>query len=1279
MDKRRILIVDDLEMNRVMLKKEFMDTYDVKEASDGNSALEVLERFSVDLVITDIFMDGMDGYELIRSIRKQKETKKLPIIAITENDKASHERAILAGADDFLSRPFYKESVREMIEKILTRRRNSYQLINMEYLLNTIPGGVIVYKLEEQGVKMNYVSQGVADLFGITLEEFYVLTQKVPFAGIYESDTERVKEAFEHSRVTGEDLDVTYRIYYRHERFVWIRMQGRIVGEEDGCPLLHAIFLNESKETELYTNILDEAKVIVFVIDEETHEILYENRIAKEWNRNRSFPPREETTEKLKKKEYEVTEFELGQETYRLICKKINWNSRAAIIQYIEDITKDRQNQIYAEEAEESMRKTIANLSVGIIVYQLCENKRWRIVEISPLMCQLVGVSPEKVIGLEGEDMLQLVHKEDLGNIHKVEKRLLNPQNEIIEIFRNYNAKEQEYKWLYMRGRSAVEANGSLLAYMTYSDITDQMVLDEKLSESEQSLKAAVENNHLFYWEVDLSTSAVKCDERFSAMYGIGQEGQNYPEFFLSGNYILEEDKETYRQNVIQAMKHCENTSFECRCRNTKTGKYDWCRINLTVLVDKNHVPVRLVGTSQDISDEKDTEQRYLEEVEYQKGIMNNLIGSCRMNLTQNKLDDFWIGDQINEAAINQNLNDFQSRIEFTLKEIHLSAEDYKQFTNTELIEKYNEGIRSIEKTFLARKKNDESVCWINTRIKLLASPISSDILAFFYTRDVTGDVMSRMISEMVTKNYYEVAGYIELSNRHFHIDAYNWKADIPKAAFPDYDTALNQFIQKRVSKEEQEEVTKAQSLDYVIHQLESQKIYSSQYRYLDNKGVKHVKETQFFYGEESKDFIIVSRRDITDIIIESERKHEELEKALAEAKRANIAKSDFLSRMSHDMRTPMNAIIGLTTLMLDEDKIPEEIRDSLEKIRTSSDFLLGLVNDVLDMAKIEEGSITLHKEEYDYGEFIDSFISMFETQCKEKGIHLNIERPSKNYTIYGDKLRINQIFFNMMSNAVKFTPKGGEIRYWTENLGIANSMLTSDFIIEDTGVGMSKEFQKYMFEPFVQEDHSITTNYQGSGLGLSIAKILTERMGGTLQIESEPGKGTRATIHLPFEVKGESTTPQANEDEKQQGNVIKNAKDQEPINVLAEKRILLVEDHPLNAEIAKRLLEKKQILVEHAINGELAVDDFRNSSIHYYDAILMDIRMPVMDGITATRMIRQMDREDAKEVPIIAMTANAYEEDIQKTKEAGMNEHLSKPVDPQLLFDTLERFITGQ
>ena len=524
------------------------------------------------------------------------------------------------------------------------------------------------------------------------------------------------------------------------------------------------------------------------------------------------------------------------------------------------------------------------------------------------------------------------------------------------------------------------------------------------------------------------------------------------------------------------------------------------------------------------------------------------------------------------------------------------------------------------------------------------------------------------------------------------------------------------------------------------------------------------------------------------------------LSDALATANEANKAKTVFLSNMSHEIRTPMNAIIGLDTIALNDPETPQKTREYLEKIGASAEHLLGLINDILDMSRIESGRMVLKNEEFSFSKLLEHINTMFSGQCTEKGLEYqcHINGQVDDYYI-GDNMKLRQVFINILGNAVKFTPAGGAITFTAERVAQFDGKSTLRFVIQDTGIGMSKAFLPHIFDTFAQEDSSATNKYGSSGLGMAITKNIVEMMNGHIQVESEKGKGTTFTVtvtllddprsaeeiddreirphemcvlvvdddpvacehaKLVLEKAGIAAEIAASGAEavdmvtlrharrtpynlilvdwqmpemdgveatrrirKIVGNesaiiiltayrwddvleealaagvdsfipkplfaatVLEEFKDalkrkgltanrQQKKADLKGRRVLLAEDVAVNAEIMMMVLQMREIQADLAENGRIAVDAFAAHPAGYYDAILMDMRMPEMDGLQATQTIRAMDRPDAKSIPIIALTANAFDEDVQRSLQAGLNAHLTKPVQPENLFETLENLI---
>ena len=523
------------------------------------------------------------------------------------------------------------------------------------------------------------------------------------------------------------------------------------------------------------------------------------------------------------------------------------------------------------------------------------------------------------------------------------------------------------------------------------------------------------------------------------------------------------------------------------------------------------------------------------------------------------------------------------------------------------------------------------------------------------------------------------------------------------------------------------------------------------------------------------------------------------LSEALAVAEEANKAKTVFLSNMSHEIRTPMNAIIGLDNIALNDPETPEKTREYLEKIGESAKHLLTIINDILDMSRIESGRMTLTPEEFSFPKLLEQVNAIFSSQCREKGLNYDCRIVGQVDDYYiGDNTKLRQVLINILSNAVKFTPEGGSINLTAEKTAAFDGKSTLKFVISDTGIGMSKEYLPRLFDTFSQEDSGASNKYGSSGLGMAITKSIVEMMNGQILVESEKGVGTTFTVVVTLNDSDRTGMEMADLPRPEEMTVLvvdddpvacENAKvvlgqagintetaasgqkavemvrlrhaRREPYNLilvdwqmpemdgvettrqiramvghesaiiiltaynwddvleeaieagvdsfiakplfatnvmgefrtalerkgldgneekhkaeLAGRRILLAEDMLVNAEIMKMVLEMREMQVDHAENGRVALEKFSGSPEGYYSAILMDMRMPEMDGLTATREIRALDREDAKEIPIIALTANAFDEDVQRSLQAGLNAHLSKPVEPDLLFETLESLI---
>lgn len=402
--------------------------------------------------------------------------------------------------------------------------------------------------------------------------------------------------------------------------------------------------------------------------------------------------------------------------------------------------------------------------------------------------------------------------------------------------------------------------------------------------------------------------------------------------------------------------------------------------------------------------------------------------------------------------------------------------------------------------------------------------------------------------------------------------------------------------------------------------------------------------------------------QDITEIMVTRKKQEQAIMDLLERVRRANSAKSEFLSHMSHDLRTPINGILGMLTIMEKCQDDPVRQLECQKKIRVSTGHLLSLVNDVLQISKLESGSSAVIEEPFDLHDILDDCFMILSPQAEEEGIHLVLEEADLQHSrLLGNPLHLKQILMNVTDNALKYNRPQGSIFVQVKEIFCQNGTASYRFVIEDTGIGIGEDFKKHIFEPFTQEHQGARTNYNGIGLGMSIVKKLVDQMNGSIEVNSQIGKGSVVQIILPLRVDEAWSAQPVDEERNLRSNIV-------------GMRVLLVEDNEINCEIVEFMLKDAGAEVVTANNGKAAVDAFTASAPGTFDCVIMDLMMPIMSGYEATRVIRSLDRPDAAVVPIIALSANAFDEDIAMAKDAGMNEHLAKPIDIQKIFKVMSR-----
>lgn len=480
-----------------------------------------------------------------------------------------------------------------------------------------------------------------------------------------------------------------------------------------------------------------------------------------------------------------------------------------------------------------------------------------------------------------------------------------------------------------------------------------------------------------------------------------------------------------------------------------------------------------------------------------------------------------------------------------------------------------------------------------------------------------------------------------------------------------DFDAAVLAYSQTIIAEKDRETFRYYLNRERLLECLkEKQDFFTMRFHCVDDDGKEFCVEAYAVIADVNVNpyGVVIGLRNVEELVQREHEQMQELEKAMREAQRANAAKSDFLSRMSHDIRTPLNGIIGMLEINELHDDDIERMKENRAKARVAADHLLSLVNDVLEMSKLEEEDVEWKQEVFNIQRLAEDALTIAKMQASEAGITVRCEECALEFKypfVYGNPLYIRRIFLNILGNAIKYNKPNGEIHCEAHMTHVTDTVVTYRAVISDTGVGMSEEYLKHLYEPFSQEEFGARSKYQGTGLGMAIVKKLVDKMGGTIEVESEVGKGSVFSVEIPFPIA----------DEMEDRTLCDTENDS-----IAGKRILLVEDNELNMEIASTILRDVGVVVTEAENGKEALDLFMVSDEGYYDMILMDVMMPVMDGCAATKAIRSLIREDAEKIPIIAITANAFLEDIQTCREAGMDDHIAKPITIEKLTEIVQR-----
>jgi len=797
-------------------------------------------------------------------------------------------------------------------------------------------------------------------------------------------------------------------------------------------------------------------------------------------------------------------------------------------------------------------------------------------------------------------------------------------------------------------------------------------------------------------------------------------------------------------------------------------------------------------------------ESRKLAEVKYQAALsfMNSIsdsyIATFRANLSTGEVEMINGTDPLLSQKDAPQYDDIINGVLCAMTRSADREQFRKLFSREALLNAYNRGTTEFSMEYLFRPDATGCPVWGRTVMNLLKRPGSNDIIAFDSVSDIDHVKTIDIIMKKTLIKGYDFIASIDVKTKRVAFVSINNQTETMKeiSSGNSFDAITEKYANEHIPDEKRSAYLKFFDFKHITDALDHGEQVEETFL-VREEGADRYKRMEFSYIDRESGLLSLVQTDLTELQ-KTQAEHEAaLSVALTAAKQASSAKTNFLSRMSHEIRTPLNAIIGMDAIAAQNISNPDKVADCISKIGISARFLLSLINDILDMSRIESGKMLLKNDKFQFREFISSINSIIYNQARAKGLDYECVVSSEIAEVYiGDAMKLQQVLINVLGNAVKFTAKG-KISFDIHPMSGNGNQSVLRFTINDTGIGIREEFFSKIFDPFEQGDTSTTTAFGGTGLGLAITKNLLDLMDGTIQVRSIVGVGSEFTIDVPLTVEeqiavfpvaglrfkdmhtlivdddlmiceqtcnilgdigmhGEWVTTGQEAVQKVQENfersrfydfilvdwkmpdmngiettrsirkivgpdvtiIIITAYDWEAIEVEAraaganmmiskpllkaslvsafEKakgrereterreisfdftghRVLIAEDNAINAEIAKALLEAKHFTVDQVSNGLKALERFTSNPVGTYDAILMDIRMPLMDGLQATINIRHWDREDARTIPIIAMTANAFDEDIEKSRAAGMNAHLSKPIEPDIMYATLERLI---
>jgi PAS domain S-box-containing protein len=899
---------------------------------------------------------------------------------------------------------------------------------------------------------------------------------------------------------------------------------------------------------------------------------------------------------------------------------------------------------------------------------------------------QMTGMQRSTYVNEHNSDALIAVYAEDRPVILQAMETAIREKRPLRTRFRQLDGRGQ-YRWVEITANHMPLNAKTERFYVSYYDIDDLIRMQKELQEKELVFRDILTYSDIIHFTYYPEEHRYESEILPARLSRLPRTMDDYPEAFIRYIKLDESDAASYR-GMVKAID-AGAPEADCTVRMTYEGKSGWYLVHLMSVKNSSGQTVKAIGNVFNVDRTVEAERAIAEERIRVESLRGVYLATASFNVSKDTEIIFNAGSSltrplsIDADALKEAMKAEPEIGKQNPETLHTLLTGAKQipdlqqrrsfircFSHEGMMRLYRSGRKDVTLEY-QRLLNGELV-WVATQVILMLDPRTGDVLAFFYTRDISEQKRTEQITRMTLEKNCDYIALIDVRKHMLKFrsiseeeKAYrdNWKIHAENS----YETNMQTSLKRHMSGSDSVALLKQLSIENIVRNLEQAEEYSATYDRTAADGTVCRKQVRYRWLDETKTEILVMQTDITSTYIQEQERTRQLQEALAAAEKADSAKTEFISRISHDIRTPISAITNMTAFAKEDMDDREKLLHDLNRIQASNTFLLSLINDVLDISKIDSGRIELHPEPYPYEEYMESIRTIFEPLCLQHGLtfHLVYSHAAKGQGVVVDRVRYNQIALNLLSNAVKYTPAGGTVTYCSHAKKRADGMVECGFEISDTGIGMSEQFQKTMFEPFTQEFDNPERKKlaSGTGLGLSIVKRLVDLMGGRIHVESAIGRGT--TIGVDFVLPEIQTAlPEAAQNDA--GDTARKL----------AGTVLLAEDNEMNTEIAVRILEGFGLKIDCAEDGNEAVRMFEASQPGQYLAILMDIQMPNRNGYEATRAIRALSRPDAGTIPILAMTADAFEESIRAARKAGMNDYITKPIDPKKLYQILKKNI---